>query len=224
MYTLFTCPRAFKNPEVERMQRMALESWLLLEPRPQIIIFSDHPSTERIAQEYGVEATPCLAFSPYGAPLLSFLFQRAQELARFETLVYVNADIMISSNLYDALLQVQRRWKKYLLVSAPHVVDHLRFSIRSGYEEKATKYIISPPLPFTADLFAYPKGILVQVPPFRLGRGSWDSWLLSYPLLKGIPVIDATSYVQLFHPNDRSSTHHLQSDFNSRITHNYQKV
>lgn len=215
MYTLFACPRAFTNPEVERIQRMALESWLLLEPHPQIILFSDHPSTEKIAQEYGVETTPCLAFSPHGVPLLNFLFQKAEELARFETLVYVNADIMISSNFYSALHTVRKRWKKYLLISAPYVVDHTRFTIHPGYEKEATKYIVSSPLPFTADLFAYSKGVFTQMPPFRLGKGSWDSWLISYPLLKGIPVIDATSYVRLFHPNDRSSTHHPQSEFRS---------
>ncbi|MDW8236518.1 MAG: hypothetical protein RMK98_07880 [Bacteroidia bacterium] len=196
---------------------MALESWLLLEPRPQILLIVDHPSTEKLAQEYGVEFTPCLEFSPRGVPLLSSVFREAQRLAKYKVMAYVNADILLPNKLGKVIEKVKEKWKRFMIVSAPTIIDYTRLHISLGYEQEAMKHAIFHPIHTGADLFIYTKGIFTDIPPIRLGRYYWDHWLLSYPLIYGVPVIDATPYLPIFHPYDKTSSQCNQTGFFERF-------
>ncbi|MCS7162616.1 MAG: hypothetical protein NZ958_04730 [Bacteroidia bacterium] len=67
------------------------------------------------------------------------------------------------------------------------------------------------------------KDLFRKIPPFVLGRCYWDSWLISYPILRGIPVIDATDYLQIFHPNHEPYPIHLSKMYQtSAVSEAYQ--
>jgi hypothetical protein len=51
------------------------------------------------------------------------------------------------------------------------------------------------------DYFAYRKGMWGDLPPFSLGRWSWDNWLVWRALNLGVPVIDATAVATAIHQN-----------------------
>ncbi|MEN2993527.1 MAG: hypothetical protein ABDH91_08255 [Bacteroidia bacterium] len=187
---------------MEHVQRIALESWLSLTPRPQIILVTDHPTTENVAKEYGVESTPCLAFSPRGVPLLSSIFEQAYRLAKYDLLVYVNADIIVSNRVHSVVEIVSKRWKKYLIVSSPYLIDHKRLSPGRDFEQAIKNAILGRHYHCNIDIFIFQRSLFQRVPPFAVGKHFWDSWLVSYSMLRGIPVIDATDYLPIFHPNE----------------------
>ena len=53
MLTLFAIPKAFRG-EFNQIQRNAITSWTLLEPKPEIILLGDDEGTAEVAKEFGV--------------------------------------------------------------------------------------------------------------------------------------------------------------------------
>ena len=51
------------------------------------------------------------------------------------------------------------------------------------------------------DYFLFPSSLYREIPEFAIGRGNWDSWMVSSASKSGIPVIDATSQVLAGHQN-----------------------
>src|SRR5690348_15762908 len=46
-----------------------------------------------------------------------------------------------------------------------------------------------------SDLFVYPRGLFAAVPPFAIGRGYWDNWLMREARRRGGNLIDLTAAV-----------------------------
>ena len=53
MLTLFAIPKAFRG-EFNQIQRNAITSCTLLEPKPEIILLGDDEGTAEVAKEFGV--------------------------------------------------------------------------------------------------------------------------------------------------------------------------
>jgi hypothetical protein len=51
------------------------------------------------------------------------------------------------------------------------------------------------------DWFAFRKGTITDIPHFIVGRSGWDNWMIYHFRSRRIPVIDATGYVVVIHPN-----------------------
>ncbi|MCS7297171.1 MAG: hypothetical protein RMK19_06685 [Bacteroidia bacterium] len=211
MITLFACPRGFTDPETALAQVKAIQSWLLLQPRPQIILFGDEPGVREIAQQYALEHIPEVQLTAHGTPILSDIFRIARTQAKHKYLAYVNADICIGKRIYEAIKVAEKKWPHFLLVSSPHVVPYEKLEIRAGFEEEALNQLVSSPTPSGADLFIFSKlvydKVYVSMPPFIVGRLFWDFWLMAEAVLRGIPCIDGSEYALTFHPLDKRSTH-----------------
>ena len=50
-----------------------------------------------------------------------------------------------------------------------------------------------------SDIFVYPRGLFGTVPPFAIGRGYWDNWLIRRSVELEASVIDATGTVVAVH-------------------------
>ncbi|HET7849744.1 MAG TPA: hypothetical protein VFL51_11865 [Pseudolabrys sp.] len=50
-----------------------------------------------------------------------------------------------------------------------------------------------------SDLFVYPRGLFAAVPPFAIGRGYWDNWLMREARRRGGDLIDMTAAVTAVH-------------------------
>ncbi|MCS7162222.1 MAG: hypothetical protein NZ958_02675 [Bacteroidia bacterium] len=210
MFTLISTPKPFREPHIISQQLQALESWLLLRPRPQIIYIGKEEGAEDICRQYGIELIPEVARSLTNAPLLNDLLRRGEQVARYSILAYVNADIVIAPILTQAIQIVQRRWKRFVIIAAPYLADLTGLQIREGFEQEALNRVKKLPTVAGADLFVFPKGVYEAVPPLAVGRLSWDNWLMCDPLLRRIPVIDATEFVPTFHPMEEYSTHYAE--------------
>ncbi|MEN2993048.1 MAG: hypothetical protein ABDH91_05800 [Bacteroidia bacterium] len=164
---------------------------------------------ERVCREYGIELIPEVERSPTGIPLLNSILRQGEQAARYNILVYVNADIVIAPTLPEAIQIVQKRWKRFLLISTPYLADLGNLRIQEGFEQEALKGVKRPPALRGADLFVFSKGVYKVVPSLAVGRFFWDNWLICDPGLRGIPVVDASEFALTFHPVEETSSHYL---------------
>src|SRR2546430_4941754 len=92
--TLFTLPKGFTS-SFDTIQRNAIQSWLKIDPRPEIILFGDDPGVANVAEEYGLRHVPTVERNSYGTPLVGPVMEQAQQVALNDLVCYVNADIIL---------------------------------------------------------------------------------------------------------------------------------
>ncbi len=119
MLTLFTTAKAFRGHSAI-IQRNALQSWKLLHPDVDIILFGDDEGAAAVCAELGVRHDTDIIVNPSGTKRLDSIFNRAQQLARHNLVCYVNCDIVLTQQFTAALkivssakpgfLMVGRRW------------------------------------------------------------------------------------------------------------------
>jgi len=203
LLTLFTIPKPFKG-HIETIQRNAIQSWLQLRPACEIILLGNDEGTAEVAREFGVRHLPEVARNEFGTPLLNSIFERAQAAASHRLLCYVNADIILLSDFLPAVrcipfrrfLMVGQRWD--LDLDQPWDFDH------SDWEGRLREYVyrrgnLHPPTGM--DYFVFTRDLWGTIPPFAIGRTTWDNWLIYGARVRGAAVVDATRAVMAIHQN-----------------------
>ncbi|MDO8674959.1 MAG: hypothetical protein Q7K71_02420 [Candidatus Omnitrophota bacterium] len=202
--TIFSCPKPFKG-HIEIIQRNAVQSWARLSLKPQVILIGDEKGVEEVAREFGIEYIGSIKRNAYGTPLLSSIFETAGQRSRGEFQCYVNADIILTNKIADALEQCPRFFKEFL-----GVVRRLEINIEkpldfaSDWERQVEGiYRENGKLQdHTAiDCFIFPKGMVDHFPDLALGRPMWDNWFIYDTQRKKIPVIDLTPVLPIYHQN-----------------------
>lgn len=200
--TIFAVPKAFQG-HTGIIQRNAITSWTLLEPRPEIILLGDDAGVAEIAAELGLKHEPELKRNEFGAILVNELFEKAQSVAKNDILAYVNSDIVLMSDFMPAVRQVSNRYDEFLMVGRRWDVNiSAELDFNADWEEKLKKYVYTQGVlhsPFGIDYFVFTKGLWSVIPPFGLGRTVWDNWLVWQPAETGKAVIDATQAVVAVH-------------------------
>jgi hypothetical protein len=218
MLTLFTTPKPFKG-HFDVIQRNAIRSWTLLKPKPQIIVIDEVEGVVEAAREFGFNLVCNAKRNNLGTPLLSAIFEIAQNNAANDVVCYINADIILTQSFIEGVkkvaelfdgkpfLLVGQRWNVYL--SKPWDFDDgdwekklWNYAKDNGYQES----------PGATDYFAFPKGTFSRIPDFAVGRGAWDGWFLWNARNRNIPLIDATSVIKIYHQQHDYS--HLKSGKN----------
>lgn len=203
MFTLFSIPKAFIGHSAI-IQRNALQSWLKLEPRCEIILYGDDAGVADAAAEFHVQHIPDVERNAYGTPLLSSAFRLVQQRASHPLVCYVNADIILLKDLRQAIslvsfqqfLMVGQRWN--VDISAPMDFQHPDWeqNLRRRLSQDAQ---LQPP--FGSDYFIFAKDINWDFPEFAVGRPGWDNWIIYRARSLRLPVIDATLACTVIHQN-----------------------
>jgi hypothetical protein len=204
LLTIFSAPKAFQG-HVGIIQENAIRSWLSLRPKPKIILFCNEAGTADVLRGLNVELVNDVETNAHGTPLVSNMFSQADTLATSDVLAFVSADIILTNRTMDAA-RIAMDWApRFLLVAQRHDVDVRRLlEFDDQWEERwATGAVAGGKLhsPGAVDLFMYPRGQYEHMPPFAIGRTSYDNWLLWSTVASGIPLIDATDFVTLIHQN-----------------------
>lgn len=205
MLTLFTIPKPFRG-HIGVIQRNAITSWTLLRPRPQVILLGDENGTAKIAMGLGLQHIPQVAHNEYGTPLVNDLFEKAQQMAAHDVLCYVNADIILMGDFVPAVERVARRKCRFLMVGQRwdlDVQEPLDFGAADWEAWLRARVASDGRLHEDTgiDYFVFPRGFWDDIPPFAIGRTSWDNWLVYRARLLGAPVINATQAVTAVHQN-----------------------
>ncbi|HYL84932.1 MAG TPA: hypothetical protein VE263_11905 [Candidatus Angelobacter sp.] len=211
MLTIFSTAKPFRSHDAI-IQRNALESWRRLDPDIDVILLGDDPGVAEVCLELNLRHEPLIARNELGAPLLNDLFERAQRLARHETVAYCNADIILTADFVSALKKARSEFDKFLMVGRRWDLDvsqPLDFSLPDWQEtlvQRAHREGFQR-LHYNIDYFAFPRGLYRNVPPLAIGRRWWDNWLLWKMRAEGVPVVDASQAVVAIHQNHDYSHH-----------------
>lgn len=199
MLTLFTIPKAFSG-HAGVIQDNAIGSWSRLGSGCEVILFGDDPGVAGAAARHGARHVPDVARNSFGTPTLDEIFTRADALARNPILCFVNSDIVLFDDIVAATRSVAGR---FLMVSSRFnlgITDPLAFGpdwdrdLRARALDEARMYPAGG-----SDFFVYPRALFGAVPPFAIGRGYWDNWLMFRARQCGAKLINATDAVVALH-------------------------
>lgn len=209
MLTIFSCPKPFTDPHISVIQRNAIKSWTLLEPRPEIILIGDEKGVAEVCKEFGLRHIPEVERNKYGTPLLNSIFQKAEHVATNEIMCYVNADIILMQDFMDAIIRVYKHYlnSNFLCIGRRFDVDikeEINFNDKNWRNKLINLVKLKGKLhPATGlDYFVFFKGLYKNnIPPFAIGRGAWDNWLIYYACKSNAVVIDVSDCVLVIHQN-----------------------
>lgn len=203
MVTFFTIPKPFEGI-IGTAQKNSIKSWLTIHPGSEVIVFGNEKGSADAAGELGFRHVKEIRRNKFGTPLISEAFQVARSIAKYDNLVFMNADIVLLDNLLTAAKLIQ--YPNYLMVGRrtdldfteeinftnPHWEDDLlKRATREGHLHGFSGI----------DYFLFPKSLAPEMPPFPVGRPGWDSWFIYYIRSRKIPVIDATEVITAVHQN-----------------------
>lgn len=202
---LFTCPKPFSDPFIAMLQKNALRSWRQHVTDSRIVLMGNEAGVAKAAQEWDVEHISDIEYNEYGTPVVSSIFQRAEKMARDgEILAYINCDIVLFDDFLQAVQVCQNNKGQYLLVGERCDFDvHHEVAVHDAAEWTQLrnqamsngKYHGQAGL----DYFVFRPGLFDRIPPFSLGRWSWDNWLLWAAKARGAKLIDGTDSVFALH-------------------------
>jgi hypothetical protein len=214
MITIFSIPKPFLG-KIATIQRNAIKSWTLLHPDCEVILFGDEEGTLGIVKEFDIRHEPEVLRNNRGTPFINSIFDQAQEIASNNILCYVNCDIILTSDFMEAVKHIVS-WKRkpLLMVGERQEVDFdrtLDFNRPNweSYIHKDVRQCGKPGGLFALDYFVFFNKTLYYkcMPPFFIGRPSWDNWMIWRARSLGIPVIDASLDVTALHQNHDYSHH-----------------
>lgn len=202
--TLFTAPKPFTHPHIAVIQRNAIQSWKQL-PDCDIILIGSEPGIAEVAAEFGVRHLPQVERNAHGTPLLSSIFGLARENSDAPLLCYVNADIILFSDVVEAAQNAAKQAARFLMVGQRwdmDVITPLDFS--PGWESRLRTDLSARGIlhrPMGSDYFIFPRACYTDMPAFAVGRAGWDNWMIYKARAEGWPAIDATHDVTIIHQN-----------------------
>jgi hypothetical protein len=204
MLTMFTVPKPFKG-HIGMIQRNAVKSWTLLEPKCEVIMLGDEEGIAEASAELGVVHIPTVQRNPYGTPLMRDVFERAEKAAASDVMCFVNADIILMSGFMAAACRLKNEVSNFLMIGRRWNVDiNEPQNFGPGWEEKLLAYTRSKGElagPSAIDYFIFRKGTLAEIPPFAIGRPRIDNWLIYSARDNGFKVVDASQVVDIVHQN-----------------------
>lgn len=200
---IFATPKAFTG-HVAAIQRNAIQSWLALDPSPQVLLMGDEPGIAEVSREFETVHLPFVERDDQGTPLVSDMFHKAGEHLNTEIICYINSDIILLEDFGHALARI--RHKYFLMVGQRTDIEiehELDFSLPDWQRIVRNDAVSTGVLhePTGIDYFAYRKGTFTDLPPFAIGRPAWDNYMIHLARASRIPVIDASGQVLAVHQN-----------------------
>ncbi|MGA7935166.1 MAG: hypothetical protein WCA35_16580, partial [Kovacikia sp.] len=201
-------PKAFRG-HIDAIQRNAITSWTLLEPKPEIILLGDDEGTAEIARELHLKHIPEVERNEYGTPLLSSLFELAQRMGTGPLFAYINSDIILMSDFMQAVQRVP--FRRFMLTGQRWNLDLGEpIGFKPGWESQLRDRVCQSGNlegPQAMDYFVFTRDTYREIPRFAIGRTAWDNWLLCEAFRLNAPVIDATQSIAIVHQNHDYSHH-----------------
>ena len=180
MITFFATPKPFVGT-TKILQENAIRSWKAISGS-EVFLYGNDEGVKEAAENMGCTHIPDTPISEYGTPYLDDVFYEAQNRASNDIMCYVNSDILI--NGIDTAVAFTK--------GSDFLMTGKRTDIQTVTHQK-----MYPGM----DWFAFPKGMITDMPHFIVGRRGWDNWMVYHCRSRGIPVIDATGFVRALHPN-----------------------
>lgn len=203
MITIYSSFRSCDYPRFEQIQRWAANSWIRLQPKPEVIIFGDDKGSKELCEEFGFIYIPDVNKTEHGTPVLKDIILRVDSLASYDNIALVSGDIILFNDVISTLQTVRNRLSDFCIVSHRKDANLQELDFSNPEWEQIAKQNLSPSLRTSGDFFLYPKGFwqnLSDFPPIVTGRGYADSFLFWSASNRGA-LVEATEALTLVHPN-----------------------
>ena len=218
MITIFCTPKNFEGI-FDIIQKNAMRSWRYLSKDLEIIIFGKSRGVQEVSDEIKAIHCPEVKCSKNGVPLLSDMFKKANKIASFDVLLFINSDIILPKNFIDCFKKANQTNSKFLFVG--HRWDLKVDNFINFYEPntnikfwKISKSKSKKHSPAAIDFFLFRKNSLRRIPDFVVGRPGYDNWLIWYARRNFIPVIDISKEIQVIHQIHHFNFHNLKNNPN----------
>jgi len=204
----FTLPKPFDDPHIACIQRNAIASWQAIGENTEIILIGDEAGIADAALALDVTHVGHVRRNKHGTPLVNDAFEIARKSTTADLLVYCNADVILLQDFHTAMTQVMRGDLKdgflaigrrtNLNVSKP-VNLRDRTAVAELMQRTAAEGELAPIV--CKEYFAFPRDQFETLPPFAVGRGNWDNWMVADTKKRHIPVVDVSNRVTAIHQN-----------------------
>ena len=211
MLTLLTSTRAFRG-HFGVIQRNALHSWTLLQPRPDILLFGNEEGAAEVSKEFGLRHVPEIATNEFGTPLVSEMVRIACREAAHPLVCYVAADNILTGQFQVGIshamewldgrefLLIGRRWD--VVLNEPWDFTCPDWELR--FQEYARAHGRQAGAG-AMEYLLFPKAVDWDMPPFAEGRAPWDGWLLYEARRRGYLTVDASAVITAYHQQHDTS-------------------
>lgn len=191
------------KPGNDYRQHNAVKSWVSL-PRSQVLLIGKEAMP--LASEFGAGNAE-VQRSALGMPLLDSLFGIAQGWGPDGLFLYVNADIILWKDVVLALEACAEKFPAFLMVGQRTDLD-VKGPIDCGahclrQQDAQHGRLLSP---CGCDYFGFTRGLWPEIPPYTIGRTTFDNWLIWSALEAGNPVVDVTKAVTVVHQKHAESS------------------
>jgi len=201
---LFSIPKAMTG-EAECLQHNAFESWRRLGSVLDVVLVGDEAGVATAAREFGFVHVPKLKCNSLGTPLISDAFDQARTASTAPWLLYANADIMFFGDLLEAVASLRQWPAARFLAMGQRLESDSSVDIRAWSDSQLSewsalqKQTCRPASVVCKDYFLFPRHLYRDIPPFAVGRGNWDNWVVYQAHKSGTPVIDLSGRVTAIH-------------------------
>jgi hypothetical protein len=212
------------------IQRNAIRSWTLL-PNVEVILLGAEEGLAQAAKELGVKHLPKVECNESGTPLISSMFQLAQENSASDLLCIINTDMILMPDFVQAAESCRSRFQHdpFVLLSQRwdlDVTQPIEFS--EGWQDRLSSIVRRQGAlhrPAGSDFFLFPRSCYADLPPFAIGRAGWDNWMIYKARQEKYPVIDCTPTMMIVHqshdyshlPGAKPHYEHPDTDENIRL-------
>lgn len=206
MLTIFSIPKTFSG-KIKIIQRNAIQSWLKLLPKPEVVLLGDDEGVAEAAGEFGILHIPDVKRNEFGTPLLSSAFNIVKKTAKSDILVYINSDIILMSDFIPAVKKINldlflmNGRRRDIDITKPIDFNDVNWE-KELLEEVENRGVLHGYSGI--DYFVFPRNLPCDLPDFAVGRPGWDNWFVYRAKSLKIPVIDATAAITAVHQNHES--------------------
>ncbi|EDQ92757.1 uncharacterized protein MONBRDRAFT_4746 [Monosiga brevicollis MX1] len=180
-------------------QRRAIESWVKLEPKPEIVLVGYGAGYEDVAAEFGCVISRHLDMNFKMLPLAGSLVHLASEWDT-DVSVIVNSDILLTQSLPDAIAKVRSQFTDWFITGARYDLDELPpmyEPARPDFNEAAFMgYVKTKGTLHTAGGLLTPRYDVTHM----TGKSKFDNWFVHEVIQAGYrDVVDTTESVVAVH-------------------------
>jgi hypothetical protein len=179
------------NQLTVKHQHNAIQSWCLLSPRPEIILFGNDDGVDKAAKQYNVRHSPQIRKNALGDLSMRSIFRQIDEHSTADWICYIHTDVILLDDFIPNFEYLVSQFEIFvscagrLDANIPEIIDFAK----EDWQKKvlAAVYKLGRK---GSDYCIYPRGFYHNMPDYSIGKGHWDGWRMGLPLEKGVPLVN----------------------------------
>lgn len=190
--TLASVPMPFSGNKLTiTHQHNAIQSWCMLNPRPEIILFGNDDGVGNVSKQYGVRHVPQIGKNELGDLSMRSIFRQIDKNSTTDWICYIDTDVILLDDfipnfnylvsLLPSFVSCAGRWD----ANVPEAIDFTK----EDWQRKVLDAVYKLGRR-GSDYCIYPRGFYHNMPDYSIGKGHWDGWRMGLPLTKGIPLVN----------------------------------